>query len=145
MNPGANMVAMRVLSVIAVLAHHTFGFPVATSLNGMSGEQALLDLFKCGARHFGTPKTPWDENCSIDATTGSVIINIPSQQALVCRAVVWACSCVCFQPFATLHPRTSDLLYAWRIWAESCYDSSVLMHSQAQFVHASTCICLRHS
>jgi hypothetical protein len=52
------------------LVSPALGFPVATSLNGMSGEPALLDLFKCGARHFGSVNTPWDENCTVDTTTG---------------------------------------------------------------------------
>jgi hypothetical protein len=67
-----SMVIAALLACVwcAALVSPALGFPVATSLNGMSGEPALLDLFKCGARHFGSVNSPWDENCTVDTTTG---------------------------------------------------------------------------
>jgi hypothetical protein len=61
--------AVTVLLLLALAPARVGGFPVATSLNGMSSEPALLELFKY-SRHFGSWKTPWDENCTVDETNG---------------------------------------------------------------------------
>ena len=60
---------VTVVAVLQQLSPRAAAFPVSTSLQGLSAEPALLELFKY-SRHFGTWATPWDENCTVDPQTG---------------------------------------------------------------------------
>ena len=73
MNFQLQQVAARAAAVCAVAVLSTSppaaAFPVSTSLQGLSAEPALLELFKY-SRRFGTWHSPWDSNCTVDPQTG---------------------------------------------------------------------------